>query len=37
MFSIVFLLLFIIVMAFIFAKLGIEPPRESGPLPWMAK
>ena len=28
---------FIIVTAFIFAKLGIEPPRESGPLPWMAK
>ena len=33
----VLVVLFIVVTAFIFAKLGIEPPREVGPLPWMAK
>ena len=32
----VLVVLFIVVTAFIFAKLGIEPPREVGPLPWMA-
>lgn len=36
-FGVIFLLLFIFVTAFIFAKLGIEPSRESGPLPWMVK
>ena len=33
----VFILLLVIVVAFIFAHLGIEPPREAGPLPWMVK
>ena len=34
----VVLALFIALMAFAFAKLGIDPhPTEDGPLPWMVK
>ena len=30
------LALFIVVAAFIFSSLGIDPPKDVGPLPWMA-
>jgi hypothetical protein len=33
----IFLGLGIVIVAFIFVHLGIEPPREVGPLPWMVK
>lgn len=31
------LVVFLVVLAFVFAALGVEPATEVGPLPWMVK